>query len=371
MFKKLMVILFILSLFLINVFADTSILIDFHKLKANGNGLDPAQSLGPDDPQIKDYTNHEMNNRTEHMPTLIDYSNVAGTSFTPEEKKVMRVSLSCYNWDVILNSSAASVDNKRNSFCTEWHTRAVDILLDNDTHAPEEPPQGYNILGIKVKFSEYPNHNNWALIKPPFEIPAYENIETDYRGNQLEKDKIEFKGNKFEDGYGVIKNVGLIKRIEMRVYGCNYNNSIAVLIKDDNNVVREYSFPTRLNFDGWRNLVYENPNYIENVAHRNLFIVPLYPKFEPFIKLYGFRIYRPGESLGGDFITYIRDVKVTYDKAVIERDEPIKHEEVWHLLRKKALEVKEIEIKKLGYKHILRFLEKLKMHKEPEANKNQ
>ena len=51
------VILILISLFiLISIYADRSLLIDFHKLKANGNGYDYTKSLALDDPLMLDYT---------------------------------------------------------------------------------------------------------------------------------------------------------------------------------------------------------------------------------------------------------------------------------------------------------------------------
>ncbi len=360
--KKILLLLF--TIFAVSIiFPKQSVLIDFNKLKANGNGIDPSQSLAQDDPQMIDYTNHDPVNRRENMPTLIDYSRVAGTSFTEDQMKGMKISLSCYNWEVSLNSSAKFVKNVENTFCTEWHTKAVPVLLEDDTHPPADQPKGFNILAIRVDFPEEA-HNCWALVKPPFDIPVFENITTDYKGNKLEDSQIDKTGNKFENGYGVIKNVGTIKRIEMTVYGLNYNNSIAILLQDEKSETREYDFPTRLDFDGWRKIVWKNVNYITRADNRDLFVVPLYPRFEPYIKLNAFRIYRPGEYIGGNFVTYIKDVQVVYDEAVINTDnEPIAHEQVWGILQKKSKEIKAREVKMLGFKQILKFIEQMKMDK--------
>jgi hypothetical protein len=350
------------------MFADTSVLIDFAKLKANGNGK-PEESLAQDDPKMMDYEDHDRINRKEHMPTLLDYSTIAGSNFDPEEIKDMKVSLSAYNWDVVLNSSAAHNKNKTYSYALEWHTKFVPVLAGNDDTTGDQPattPEGYNILGVRVRFPEL-SYNNWALIKPPFEIPAYENKDTDYLGNPLpdeERLKKENYGSKFENGFGVVKNVGTLKYISVKVYGCQFKNSIAVLLKDDNNIVTEYHFPQYLDFDGWRELTWKNPNYIENAANRDLFIVPLYPRSEPFVKIDGFRVYRQGDQLGGDFVTYIKDVTVTYDLAVLDKEEPIDHESAWNILQDRQLEGKQREIRKIGSSQILRFLEKKKMHKE-------
>ena len=134
------------------------------------------------------------------------------------------------------------------------------------------------------------------------------------------------------------------------------------------NIVNEYHFPEYLDFDGWRQITWNNSNYISDVANRELFIVPLYPRHTPYIKLYAFRIYRQGDKAGGDFITYIKDVYVTYDEAVIERvNEPIIHEDAWSIIATRTLEAKQREMRRIGQTQILRYLEKKKMHKEADS----
>ena len=351
----------------------TSTLIDFSKLKANGNGVDPTKSLAENDPKMLDYKDYDDVNRREHMPTLLNYGSVAGSSVSDEDKKAMVISLSAYNWEVHLNSSAAFIENRALSYCKEWRTKYVTALSDEvkpaagttttttTTTQPAQAPAGLTVMGIRIHFPETP-YNCWALIKPPFEIPAYENKTTNYQGLPLSADdlnKPENHGSKY-DNYGVIKNVGYIKSISLRVFGNQYNNSISIILKDDNNEINEYMFPTYLNFDGWKTLTWENPNYIERVSNRDLFIVPLYPRNTPYIKLMGFRIYRQGEQLGGDFITYIKDVKVTYDLAVLPQEQVIDHEAAWNILQDRTIEAQKRELTNIGGNQVLMFLEKKK-----------
>ena len=341
-----------------SLFAKTSVLIDFDKLKANGNG-DPASSLAEDDPKMKDYTDHDNKNRTQHMPTLVSYGDLAGSSFTQAEKDFMKISLAAYNWDVTLNSSAAFVENTRFSKAIEWHTKSVPVLtMDNTADANRE---GFTILGARIKFPEWP-YNCYANIKPPFEIPAFDDILTTYKG-EPETDAQKLASGKYRkfDGYGMIKNVGTIKSIKMKVYGLQFQNSIALILKDDLGSITEYSFPEYLDFDGWKEIVWTNPAYIDNAANRNLYFMPLYPHSEPYVTLYGFRVYRQGDKIGGDFVVYIKDVTITYDLAVLERDEVIDNEGAWQIISSKVIEAKRREMSKLGQNQILRFLEKKKM----------
>lgn len=353
-------------------FAETKVLIDFDLLKANGDG-----STG-DDKKGNDFASVSTHDKKQHIPTLVDYSAIAGSNFSQADIKKMATSLAIDNWVVQLNSSASTVENKGFSYTKEWHTKYVGVLRNElaedatvtagaaatDKDFEKKDDTGFTVMGVRIHFPETA-FNNWALIKPPFEIPAYEDITTDYKGALLadaDKAKEKGKGNKFLNGYGVVRNVGILKSINLRVYGCQFKNSIAVLLKDENDVVTEYQMPQYLDFDGWRKLTWTNPNYISNAANRDLYIVPLYPKSEPFKKIYGFRVYRQGDQFGGDFVTYIKDVIITYDKAVLDRDNmPIDNEEAWGILSAKREAAKKREFSKIGQTQILRYLERQKM----------
>jgi hypothetical protein len=350
-------VIFISLLLTTSLFAKTSVLIDFDKLKANGDG-DPKNSLAVDDPKMKDAKDHDAKKRIQHMPTLVSYGDIAGSSFSQAEKDFMKISLAAYNWDVTLNSSAAFVENTRFSKAIEWHTKAVSILADNTADAGRD---GFTILGARIKFPEWPYNCN-ATIKPPFEIPAFDDILTNYKG-EPETDAQKLAAGKYKkfDGYGMVNNVGTIKSMKMKVYGLQFQNSISVLLKDDLGVITEYSFPEYLNFDGWREITWNNPAYIDSAANRSLYFMPLYPHSEPYVTLYAFRVYRQGDKIGGDFVVYIKDVKITYDLAVLDRDEPIDNEAAWQIISSKVIESKRREMTKLGQGQILRFLEKKKM----------
>lgn len=366
-----LIVVLILSLS-INAYAKRAALIDFSKLKANGDGIDTGKSLAEGSAEIKDYTNHDAENRRQHLPTLLDYSSIAGSNYTEDEIKGMGTSLSAYNWDVILNSSAAHVKNQKYSYAIEWHTKYVPVLAEEQKEGEsKDTPEGYNVLGVRIHFMDAP-FNNWALIQPPFEIPGYENKDVDYQGNKLsaeDKQKPENVGTKYDNGYGVLKNVGNLKTIDVRVYGCQFKNSLAILVKDDMNIVNEYHFPQYLDFDGWRKLTWKNPNYIEEAANRDLYVVPLYPRSMPYVKFSAFRIYRQGDQYGGDFVTYFKDVYVTYDEAVLERDNvPIEHELAWGIIQARTIEAKAREMRKIGHDQVLRYLERKKMHQETSSN---
>ena len=124
-------------------------------------------------------------------------------------------------------------------------------------------------------------------------------------------------------------------------------------------------FAESLSFDGWKQIKWINPNYVANVQNRALHIVPLYPQTEPFIKFNGFRIYRQGDEIGGDFVVYLKDIVVKYDEAVLKKSAPIDHEAAWGILSARTQAAKKREFEKIGKDEILRYIEKQKMDQTP------
>lgn len=146
------------------------------------------------------------------------------------------------------------------------------------------------------------------------------------------------------------------------MYGSNFPNGFGVIVKDQDG--REQTiFLDYLEFDGWRRLQWKNPNYITEVRNRELRIFPLYPKSEPFLKLVGLIFYRDSMQEGGDIVTYVKDIKITYDKALLETQRDINDEAIWGILTKRQEARKAAEIKRLGNLQVLRTLEKQKMDK--------
>jgi hypothetical protein len=380
-----------------SAFAKESVLIDFDLLKANGCYVSSEEGEGEGEGEgskswemsdSDDYATHfkateddrdvagNLKSIPQHMQTLIDYSAIAGSNYTQDEIESMRVSLSAYNWHVILNSSAASVKNQGFSKAIEWHSSLPANyvgLFDEEDEADKKviDNEGFTVLGVRIHFP-VTAFNNWALIRPPFEIPAYEDkLRDPESGEEMDiesddyKENYRGKGDMFENGFGVIKNVGAIKDITVRIYGCQFKNQFGLMLKDQDNIETEIDFAESLSFDGWKQIKWVNPNYIANVQNRALHIVPLYPQTEPFIKFNGFRIYRQGDEIGGDFVVYLKDVKVKYDEAVLKKSAPIDHEKAWGILAARTQAAKKREFEKIGKDEILRYIEKQKMDQTP------
>lgn len=291
---------------------------------------------------------------TQNRRTLMDFSTVAGASFTDEQKVLMRTSLSLDAWEVVLNSSARNVTSVSVS-----HTKASPVSQNAKNFA------GQSVLGVRVNFPTWSNNAN-ATIKPAFEIPSYEPMAqvADDGTVQAPTDEDKASGKtRFEDGYGVIKNVGVIKSIAVNTYGMNFPHGLYVLLRDTNNETKRY-FMGYLNFDGWRELVWQNPEYVSEIRTREVRLYPVYPTFLPFQVFAGFTITRDAAHDGGDYVGYFKDVKLIYDKAVLNTVRDFADEDLWGVQTKKETERKQLEVSRFGNMQVLRFLETEKMATE-------
>ena len=163
----------------------------------------------------------------------------------------------------------------------------------------------------------------------------------------------------FEEGYGIVKNVGTIKSIKVTTMGMNYPEGLYVLLKDNDNVERRY-FMGYLGFDGWKELVWNNPQYITEIRNREIRVYPIYPRGLPFVKFTGFQITRDANHIGGNYIGYFKDVSIIYDKAVLNSDRDIADEDLWGIIKKKEDAKQAGEMARFGDKQVNRYLEKQK-----------
>jgi len=327
--KRMLILVAIVSLVAGSLFAEEAILIDFSKLVA-----DIRVPTGPND-------NESTPNQ--NRATMMDYSGIRfGGSFTEEQRKVMRTSLAIENWEILLASSSRTVSNMVLSYTRESASK-----------------QWGTVMGVRIHFP-LENFNSWAIIKPPFEIPAFEpqadvqddgTIEPSGDGNGITGP------SRFEDGFGVVKNVGTIKSIAVNVYGLNFPHGLSTLVIDGISGTQKSMFMGYLTFDGWGELRWDNPAYVQEVRNRDLRLYPLYPESTPFIKFAGFEIKRDASRTGGDFVTYFKDVKVIYDKAVLDTDRDIDDENIWHIIQDRETARKVWEMERFGQNQVLRYLD--------------
>lgn len=329
---KRFLVLLVLAVFMAGTIAtaEEAVLIDFSKLTADTelSGLDPQNGA-----------------------TLIDYSDNAGTSFSREEMQMMKTSLAIENWEVNLASSSRTIKNQMFSYTAEAQVRD-----DSEVFA------GQTVMGIRVHFP-MESFNSYAVVQPPFEIPAYmDATQLQNDGSLIVPENERLRGRKF-DNFGVAKNVGVIKSVDINVRGLNFPHGMSLILEDESNVQHQI-FMGNLNFDGWKTLRWVNPNYITDVRNRELRTYALYPKSTPLTKLVGIVIHRDASIEGGDFITYVKDIKVTYDKAVLNLEREIDDEAIWGILSQREASMRKAEIERLGNLQVLRYLEKQKMHQD-------
>ena len=291
---------------------------------------------------------------TQNRRTVLDYGKVAGASYTDQQKALMRTSLALEQWEVELNSSA------QNPLSV-----ATSTIKEAEVRAEGEKFAGQKLMGVRILFPEWTNNAN-AKIKPGFLIPAYEKMaQVDDQGNLQEptaEDKASGK-SRFEDGYGIVRNTGVIKSIAVNTYGMNFPHGLYVLLRDQNNVVKRY-FMGYLLFDGWREMIWSNPSYIANVKSRELRLYPVYPTAFPHVAFEGFLITRDAAHDGGDAVAYFKDVKIIYDKAVLTTVRDFADEDIWGIQTEREMKRKKIEVEKFGHTQVLRFLEQEKMATE-------
>lgn len=329
------------------VSADEAVLIDFSLLKAD---------IIADELQ--------QGHLTQNKATMMDFSGVAGASYTQEQKDQMKVSLAIQNWEVILASSSRT--NLNQSLCLTAEVPVLSGAYKDKT-----------VFGVRIHFPTE-SYNSWARVVPPFEIPAFEPQATiDDKGtitpaapstDPAVKSLTRFEGSADQSGMltalGVVKNVGVIKSVGVDVKGLNFPHGLSVILLDaDGN--EKVIFMGYLNFDGWRTLTWNNPQYIADVRNRELRVFPLYPKSIPYVKFGGFILSRDAASEGGDFVAYFKDVKILFDKAVPDGTGDIDDETVWGIVAQKETDRKVAESRRFGAQQVLRFLERQKQeHKQ-------
>jgi hypothetical protein len=327
--KRIFILVAIMFFVMASLSAEEAILIDFSKLTAD---IIPDQDDKP----------------SQNRATVMDYAQVAGGSFTTEQRAVMKTSLAISNWEVKLASSSRTVENQVRSFTQE---------------APSK--QWGSVMGVRVHFPVEP-WNSWATIRPPFDIPAFEPAaDVDDEGNVTASEDSDgiTTPSRFENGFGVVKNVGTIKALATNVYGLNFSYTLyAILIDSQGNERTVYLGP--LDHDGWGEHTWQNPAYITEVRNRELRLYPLYPFSTPFVKFGGFLIQRDKDQLGGDFITYFKDVKIIYDKAVLDTDRDIDDENLWNIIKDRETAKKVFEMERFGNNQVLRYLDRQKQATE-------
>jgi hypothetical protein len=268
--------------------------------------------------------------------TIMDFSGsrFAGSA-TDEQRAAMRTSLAIEQWEVMLTPSARTVTTAVRSFTRESASASRGTVMGARVHFPTG------------------NFNATALIRPPFEIPAFE------QADQAADGTVAAGPTRFEGGFGVVKNVATIRSIAVNVHGLNFPHTLFVVLLDQDGNRRSVPMGN-LQFDGWQTLTWENPAYIQEVRNRDLRLRPIYPDSTPFVKFAGFEIHRDASNAGGDFIVYFQDVSMIYDQAVLDTERDIDNEAIWGIIQQREAERTGNEMERLAQHQILRLQERQK-----------
>lgn len=285
-------------------FAETSVLIDFNQLVDDGGGQNTA--------------------------TSIDFGMEAPANVSAEERAQMKSSLFIGNWRVNYNASAKAILRER--------LTKVTPVTSNEL--------GKTVMGVRIVYPDGENNAN-ATVVPPFSIPV----------NAPGDGAAPGAPGKF-DGKGVVKNVGSVKTVSINIRGLDFPHTLNLIVEDPAGVIREIPMG-RLDFQGWKTLTWTNPNYVYDVRNLSLVKLPMYPFTVPIMRLVGMKFYRNGASIGGDFITYISDITVTYDKAVDDTAPvDIDDEAVWGILTAREQTRFRLEMERFGERQVLEFNKK-------------
>lgn len=236
--------------------------------------------------------------------------------FTGEDWKLDR-------WKIILTSSANTVQNNVQSYAVKAPSKRFG-----------------DVLGVRIHFIEGP-FLSWAMIRPPFDFfPFYDNGQYVNQGDSKEENSMPM---------GIMVNVGQIKSIAAWVYGLNYQMQVSVRIRDRNEQIQDF-FMGSVFYDGWRKLVWTNPEYTDQIQDRVLQRLALYPKSYPFIAFDSYVVYKPEQENGGNFVIYFKDIEMEFDRAIIREELDIDDESIWGILQKERLQQRVRDLKDIGEK---------------------
>jgi hypothetical protein len=336
--RNVLIVALVLFAFAFGAYADEAVLIDFNLLH-------------PDTAEDPDTGAFEQNSQTQ-----MDFGATAGDSYTEDQKAMMMTSLAVENWEIILASSSRTP--ARQALCD-----VREALVSESS--PDKSVAGKYVLAVRINFPLEP-FNSWARIIPPFKVPAYvkygEDEEAPKSADGLDLTK--FEGTYDETSkrliaYGIVKNVGVIKQVAVKVKGLNFPHGLTIVLTD-NDGNEKFLFMGYLNFDGWKDLKWTNPAYIQDVKNRELRLFPLYPRDTPYVRFDSFIFTRDAMHEGGDFICYIKDVRIIYDRAILDPLRDINDEEVWGILTEREKQRMMEESRRFGQRQVLRYLEEQK-----------
>lgn len=287
-----------------------------------------------------DFTNFAADTEDgQNSATFINLIDYVDYDLSPEDKQKMYMSFALTNWRVHLDPTARSTYRVNKSEVRE-------AVSKGGVNTDEDSSEDTTVIGFRAI---YPDDTNgyYADIMPPTDIPVY------YRN-----DEGEFV---FQEGRGAVMNVGYIKSLSVTFNGRNYPMDLEIVLMNENRETMVMPMGS-LDFLGWKTLTWTNPRYVENAASRDTDFGPVYPQSIPYWRFHAIRIKKHAMYGGGNFIGYIKDIKIVYDKAVIEPYKNIDDEEVWQIREEEGTFNTEIELRKLARQRVKLLFEEQRMN---------
>ncbi|HBD92723.1 MAG: hypothetical protein A2015_03305 [Spirochaetes bacterium GWF1_31_7] len=211
---------------------------------------------------------------------------------------------------------------------------------------------GSTVLAVRSYFPERNAHSD-VEIYPPFEIPAYYDDPANPDG----------MGTYFLNK-GVIRNVGVMRKLSIRILGNNFNFGLYVRVKNNSGEERDIYMGT-LNFLGWRTLTWINPNYETEKKNRDKTRskIPYYPDEYPYLKFIGIIIQRDKTERTGNFTTMIKEITADFDEHFLRLDNyEYLQEDIFGIYKEELLKRARFEMERVNKTVYLQWLESQRMH---------
>ncbi|AJA58972.1 flagellar filament outer layer protein FlaA [Borrelia miyamotoi] len=295
------------------------------ELPVVGPSGDSSQKNGPGE-LVFDFSElaRDPNSTRLDLTDYVDRVYSGASGIVKAEDMILNLGLN--NWIVLLTPSARMQAYVKNSFVSPAVVKGESKRYAGDT-----------ILGVRVFFPKYSQSS--AMILPPFKIPFYAGED----------------GNQFL-GKGLIDNVKTMKEVKVTVYSLGYEADLEVLFEDMSGM--EYVYPLgTLRFKGWVDLVWSNPNYLSSINSRMIKDnIPNYPLPSSKMRFKALRILKSHSSREQNFIFYVKDVRVIYDKLNVSFDSEIDNESTFKIYETQGIE----SLRKLKAQETFRKILKIK-----------
>lgn len=282
----------------------------------------------------------------QNSETIIELADYSSYALSEEERAEFDVSLAIEQWQVKLNSSSAFPDTIAKSTVKEVEVNDAETIFGNEKLAVDNPGK---VMGIRANFPKGSRHA-YADVMPPFDIPVY------YKKPGTDE-------YMFQNGRGAIDNVRYIKKLSAVVCGRNYPHKLQLVLRDSEYNEKVYTIGD-FNFTGWRRIEWENPNYIVDVKSRPMKKTPTYPMLNRSWKVVSLRIVKDIQHEGGDFIGYIKQIDIEYDKDVIQRNLDIDDDAYWNILSDYSAFMSDYNFTQLGEQLTLKYIEQQRMNQK-------